>query len=131
MTTRDLVRRHVSGIDSERSLSARARSTRWNDCCADSRTWAPLRVLDLGGVPRQWVNRSVRPAQVVSLNLESHPQVAEPGVVAVRGDACDPPPGIRGERFDLVYSNSVFEHVGGHARRLAFADTVHAAADHH
>lgn len=131
MTTRDLVRRHVSGTDSERSLSARARGTRWNELLRRFPDLGSMRVLDLGGVPRQWVDRLVRPAQVVSVNLESHPPVAEPWVVAVRGDACDLPSEIRAERFDLVYSNSVFEHVGGHARRLGFAETVHAAADHH
>ncbi|MGW3742128.1 hypothetical protein ACWD62_16240 [Streptomyces sp. NPDC005146] len=35
------------------------------------------------------------------------------------------------KRFDLVYSNSVPEHLGGHYRRQQFADTVHSHADHH
>ena len=44
-------------------------------------------------------------------------------------DACDPPAQPR--RYDLVFSNSVLEHVGGHERRLRFAETVHALADAH
>ena len=52
-------------------------------------------------------------------------------VKAVVGDACSLPAELRGERFDLVYSNSVLEHVGGHDRRLAFAASVHELGDAH
>lgn len=131
MTTRDLIRRHVSDVDSGRSLAARARDNRWNELVRRFPDLGSMRVLDLGGVPRQWAQRPVRPAQVVSVNLECHPPVDQPWIVAVRGDACDLPAELRGERFDLVYSNSVLEHVGGHARRVAFAETVHEAADHY
>lgn len=47
------------------------------------------------------------------------------------GDACSPPDWLLGESFDLVYSNSLIEHVGGHQRCLALAEVVHAAAPHH
>jgi hypothetical protein len=131
MTARDLVRRHVTAVDGEASLAARARRNRWNELVSRFPALDSMRVLDLGGVPAQWTRRPIRPAQVVTVNLESHPPVEEPWIVAVRGDACDLPAPVRSERFDLVYSNSVLEHVGGHARRVAFAESVHAAADHH
>jgi hypothetical protein len=41
------------------------------------------------------------------------------------------PPHIASRRYDLVFSNSVIEHVGGHERRLRFAESVHALADAH
>ena len=57
------------------------------------------------------------------LFLETFPQeVEEDWITAVVGDACEPPSGLPAP--DLVYSNSVIEHVGGHARRLQFAATV-------
>jgi hypothetical protein len=51
-------------------------------------------------------------------------------ISAVGGDACDPPSELVDRRFDLVYSNSVIEHVGGHERREAFARSVHALGEH-
>jgi hypothetical protein len=39
------------------------------------------------------------------------------------GDATDPAL-LEGEAFDLVYSNSVIEHVGGASQRQKFADNV-------
>jgi hypothetical protein len=88
-------------------------------------------VLDLGGTPAAWQRCPVRPAQVVVVNLEPVDRPSPRWIVPVRGDACQLPESLRGERFDLVYSNSVLEHVGGHARRQAFADSVHAASTRH
>jgi hypothetical protein len=80
----------------------------------------------------------VRPREVVLLNLDwqTGRQRAELGrdagwMEVVAGDACDPPRALRGERFDLVFSNSVIEHVGGHARRRQFAAAVHELAPAH
>ena len=51
----------------------------------------------------------------------------EPWVEYVEGDACAPQPGS----YDLVVSNSLIEHVGGHERRLRLAEAIHAAAERH
>lgn len=91
-----------------------------------------MRVLDLGGAPPHWTSapEGVRPKHVTTLNLAAF-TAEEPWIEHVIGDACHPPTHIMGEQFDLVFSNSLLEHVGGHARREAFADVVHALADHH
>ena len=68
---------------------------------------------------------------VVCVNVESGNESGTEWCVCVSGDACNLSPELLDEHFDLVYSNSVIEHVGGHWRRLAFAESVHRAADHH
>lgn len=128
---RQLVQRYVSDVAGPGSLSGRARAARWAEFRRRFPELGEMRVLDLGGVPAHWALREDHPAAVVVLNLDHHDGPDRPWLTAVRGDACDLPAALRGERFDLVYSNSVLEHVGGHARRAAFADTVHAAADRH
>jgi hypothetical protein len=90
-----------------------------------------MRVLDLGGWISSWtVAAPVAPAQVVILNIEDPPE-SRAHVKVITGDACDPPAELRMERFDLVFSNSVIEHVGGHARRLQFVETVNHFSDCH
>lgn len=69
------------------------------------------------------------PAEVVCMNLEAHEPVPEQAVVTVQGDACNLADVQMLGRFDLVYSNSAIEHVGGHAKRKQFANAVRAAAD--
>ena len=90
-----------------------------------------FRVLDLGGTLRSWEQSPRMPHHLTILNLdavEGETKVGACSVHHVVGDACDVPLDLKFENFDLVYSNSVIEHVGGHAQRLAFADTVRSAA---
>jgi len=89
-----------------------------------------MRVLDLGGGPPFWRGFAVQPAHVTVLNLLPL-EAPEPWIETVLGDACAPPPAVAAERYDLVVSNSVIEHVGGHAQRQRFADVVQAAAERH
>lgn len=89
-----------------------------------------MRVLDLGGIVANWEGAPVRPREVVLLNLEA--EAPDTGWIrTVTGDACDPPGDLRGETFDLVYSNSTLEHVGGYHRRRQLASTALSLAPHH
>ena len=115
---------------SSKSFAYRARARRWDMLSARFPDLDAMRVLDLGGRPVVWTSAPVRPKQVVTVNYERH-ESPEDWITAVQGDACDLPAEVRNDRFDLVYSNSVIEHVGGHDRCLRFCESVHALADAH
>ena len=121
-----------------RSVAAWARSRRFDVFLDRFPGLADMRVLDLGGEVHTWLTSPVRPAHVTLLNLgwkadEQRERIAAMGdgdrLAAVSGDACDPPAELRGERFDLVFSNSVIEHVGGHQRRSRFAHWARQLGD--
>jgi len=85
-----------------------------------------MRVLDLGGQPDIW-NFVSAPLDITILNL---PGVAAPAPKEsthkfdfVEGDACNVT-AYADRSFELVFSNSVIEHVGGEEKQRAFADEV-------
>jgi hypothetical protein len=82
-------------------------------------------VLDLGGTPMIWEN--IRASlNVTILNLPPLTRTQHRShhfFEYVEGDACNVR-GYENRRFDLVFSNSVIEHVGDAARRAAFAREV-------
>lgn len=89
-----------------------------------------MRVLDLGGEVRSWAPAPVMPERLTIVNVSSQSS-ASPRIETIQGDACELPSALQGERFDLVFSNSVIEHVGGHDRCEAFARSVRSMADRH
>ena len=118
-------------VDSPNSVAAKYRLRRW----ATLRSMFPdveqMSVLDLGGRVESWRRAPIRPERVHVVNLEPIEPNPPDWVEVDWADACDLPPMIRSRRYDLVFSNAVLEHVGGHSKRLAFADAVHRAADRH
>jgi len=112
------------------SLGDRRRMKRWHNLAAAFPDIADMDVLDLGGRPAVWLRGPVRPASVHCVNLNPQQGDLPSWIQATTGDACDLPAAARGH-YDLVYSNSVLEHVGGHHQRQRFADTVHAMAPAH
>lgn len=99
-----------------------------------------LTVLDVGGEVHSWLDAEIRPRHVTLMNPPRPAERAEDRIrsagtgdwmTVVAGDACEPPDEIKEQRYDLVYSNSVIEHVGGHLRRRRCAHWVRALGDHH
>jgi ubiquinone/menaquinone biosynthesis C-methylase UbiE len=85
-----------------------------------------MRVLDVGGQPATW--REVQmPLNITIINLpgvvKPEEKVDQHRLRFIDGDACDMSDFGPGE-FDIVYSNSVIEHVGGDDRQEALAREV-------
>ena len=92
-----------------------------------------MRVLDLGGTPIIWEHMSV-PLEITLLNLpgtntQSMSEIVQSARLrhhtfhTVEGDACNVTQ--FGDRsFELVFSNSVIEHVGPPAKQAQFAHEV-------
>ena len=122
-------------VESPTSLGGRARARRWNDLVARFPDLASLRVLDLGGTVDAWAVAPIRPRHVTVLNLDEPGTTDQPWLTPVTGDACNAAAelaGTTGETsFDLVFSNAVLEHVGGHANRARFAQQARDLAPRH
>lgn len=89
-----------------------------------------MTVLDLGGTPASWDLAPVRPRAITVVNL-ARQESNDPAVTVVHSDACELPQDLIEQRFDLVYSNSLLEHVGGHVQRKKLAATIREMAPRH
>ncbi|MEM7364630.1 MAG: class I SAM-dependent methyltransferase [Pseudomonadota bacterium] len=84
-----------------------------------------MRVLDVGGQPYVW-DSVPTPLDITCLNLpgiavtehDTHHKIRY-----VDGNGCQMPEHVRGD-FDLVFSNSVIEHVGDGSNRAQFASEI-------
>jgi hypothetical protein len=121
-------------VEGPNSVGERSRARRWATFASMFPAVGSYHVLDLGGTTTNWLRSPVRPASVTIVNLVEEPAdgVEPPPWLTVRlGDACDPAVLTGGQDYDLVYSNSLLEHVGGHQRRLALAEVIHDGAPRH
>jgi hypothetical protein len=122
-------------VEGPSSLGARARARRWELLVRLFPDFASYRVLDLGGTADSWLRAPVTPKSVTVLNLHAaeltvgHGQQSLPAWIdLVAGDACDPPAAVWDAEYDLVFSNSLIEHVGGALRRRRLAAVIRDGA---
>ncbi len=122
-------------VDSPTSLGAKARLRRWDTFRKAFTEIEDMSLLDLGGTVETWLRAPVRPNRVTVLNLLEPGDSEDDWIVPVTGDACNAADALAmanvDNRFDVVFSNSLIEHVGGHARRLELAGQVRALAPRH
>ena len=118
-------------VDGPRSLGGRTRNRRWRTFRAHFPDIESMSVVDFGGTVDYWTRSPVQPRSVHVLNLQEPPSSIPDWITVDVADATDPALLSRAGAYDLVYSNSVIEHVGGHARRTAFAANVGALAERH
>jgi hypothetical protein len=76
------------------------------------------RILDLGGGAFNWLLLPVRPRLTI-LNVHQQADKTDWATYVV-GDGCNT--GLPSGGFDVVFSNSVIEHVGGAERQRQFAE---------
>lgn len=81
-----------------------------------------MRILDVGGLPRAWKGVPIE-SRITILNLkpinEYELQFLQSNQITVVGDGTQLP--FEDQSFDLVYSNSVIEHLGTWQKQQAFA----------
>lgn len=127
------VRRRL--VDSPTSIGAGKRAERWETVRRLFPALDTMRVVDLGGTVESWRRAPLRPAHVTVVNLFEPGESEESWLLPVAGDACDARAALdaagAATGYDLVFSNSLLEHVGGHAQRVALAAEIHALAPRH
>ncbi|EJL50959.1 hypothetical protein PMI09_04653 [Rhizobium sp. CF122] len=99
-------------VNGDRSLSARIRLKRWEMMLKLMPDLPRMKILDLGGTRNWWLKAPFQPPQVTIVNLDIDEQAGR--LTTVRGDACEADRLLTDQTFDLVFSNSLIEHVGGH-----------------
>lgn len=114
-------------VGRDRSLAERLRLRRWELIQAELPELPEMNVLDLGGTLSWWMRAPVRPGHVTVVNLEVNDE-DKPWLTAIVGDACQAESLFPGQSFDLVFSNSLIEHVGGHNARRALARCIRSLA---
>ena len=125
-------------MSNPRSVERRFRTRRFQNVRrlleAALREKETIEVLDLGGTEAYWAIADDFLAEHrgrVTITLVNNEPIDPPKHAAVRGisgDACSSDLFV-GQRFDLVHSNSVIEHVGDESRMQAFADNVRRLSD--
>jgi SAM-dependent methyltransferase len=103
------------------SLSQRFRRRRMQHFLRTFRITADTRILDIGGTPDNWALVPVRP-RLVLLNMPRAQADLSGAAHWVAGDGRALP--FRDQSFDVVFSNSVIEHVGDAPAQRQFASEI-------
>jgi 2-polyprenyl-3-methyl-5-hydroxy-6-metoxy-1,4-benzoquinol methylase len=125
---------HLTDYENSESFVNRLRNQRLRffDSRLKALGLARVRILDVGGYERFWIARGfhLRPdVDITLLNLQAE-ETHSPNMRSVAGDACDMPQFSNGE-FDVVFSNSVIEHLHTLDRQQAMAREVLRVGRHH
>ena len=84
-----------------------------------------MNILDVGGHPKIWDHIPI-PLKITCLNLPGvikNNHTSHHQITYVNGDGCHMPQ-FKIDSFDIVFSNSVIEHVGNSKNRKLFASEI-------
>lgn len=87
------------------------------------------KLLDLGGYPFNWIQYGAIVSRLDVLNLDpiqySHPEAERCNIRTIHGNACQ----LTNEQvdYDIVFSNSVIEHLGSWENQVKFAENARKA----
>jgi len=84
------------------------------------------RVLDVGGTVQTWTSESEGEFPVTLINTRDYGAIEDSRFTSVKGDATNMP--FADNAFEIVFSNSVIEHVGTWEKQQAFAREVRRVA---
>ncbi|MFC1435188.1 class I SAM-dependent methyltransferase [Streptacidiphilus sp. N1-3] len=118
-------------VDAPGSVGERFRTARWLRFRAYFPDIDEFEVVDLGGTADTWLRAPVRPRRLHLVNIDPHPAGLPDWISTEVADVTDPAVTAALGSFDLVYSNSTIEHVGGHSQRLRFAAAITTLAPRH
>ena len=87
---------------------------------------APLKILDVGGTQAIWETegfyKTSRDVEIVILNIKKI-KVNQPNIKSIVGDAKDMSQ-FKDNEFDIIFSNSVIEHVGDYEYQKRMANEI-------
>ena len=125
MPARDKILSLTLDNSNPRSLASRLRRRRFRIVEAELAPLpAPARVLDVGGTAGFWRSLSRDLADLELTVVNADPSHAAVGSVTVQAGDARAMPEFADGSFDLVFSNSVIEHVGDRRDQRAMADEV-------
>lgn len=123
----------LANYDKQNSLANKFRNKRFAHFKSKIATLdKPIKILDVGGTQQYWVNRGFHNNNdyyITLLNL--HKEAADyDNIESIAGDATDLSQ-YADNTFDIVYSNSVIEHLFTYENQEKMAKEVQRAGKHH
>ena len=123
----EMIHKHFADNTSAQSVASRMRRERFQILLDMIDGQANVSILDIGGRPQYWEQMTAGTdladkLRVTMLNLEAH-AASRPNFTTMVGDARSMPQFNDGQ-FDIVFSNSTIEHVGGFTDQQRMANEV-------
>ena len=106
----------------------RFRARRMEDFIARFGVTHETKILDVGGTPANWLLAPVQP-RVTLLNTPRGQEQVSAAFTFVSGDGRMLP--FRDQSFEIVFSNSVIEHVGDRNEQRKLADEIRRVGKHY